>query len=148
MVRAKYENQSDLANEQAGKAIIEEALDLVRLYKSPEEFSPFDFYLTDKEQNFKAIVEYKRRYYDFKSFPDSVMRIKKFKDNVSIAAFYKVDFLFIVEYNDGLYMYRYRYNDEDTFTIKKGGRDVRSGEVEREILIHIPHDRFIQIKKQ
>ena len=141
MSRTQYESEEDRENERKITAYLLDAWGF-ELRKLPKSYRA-DF-AAMKGDEFKAIVETKRRYFKHGRFPDIIMSVQKFLYARDLAHFLGVPFIFVVWLDDGVYHASLHENYEVSF--KGRTKNTRDSE-DIEPVIHIPIEHFKKTKK-
>lgn len=134
MSRPLYESRKDLAHEKYVAKKIATAYDL-RLTKMHKKLS-IDFMAFDKSGRAVAVIEVKRRHNRHTKYPTIILSLMKFNRGVEFYNSNKLNFIFVVEFDDGIFTYD--YSPEDNFEICYGGRTDRNDSQDLEPVIQIP----------
>lgn len=134
-MRPTYERQSDRVNEERAIALLERRGYLVYQFGR---FAPCDFFAFNNDKGF--LVEFKKRSNNHDKYPTVMMPEKKLRRVLDIGEQLKLGFLYVVEFEDGVYA----ANVKDYHT-KIGGRKDRQDPKDIERMAHINLNDFIRI---
>lgn len=135
-------------NMEEEKRIIQEVVNCWKCYaqKNPTYTYPCDYSLTLAHINIIGWVEVKRRYVKYEEYPDIMLSLQKWQRCIELSKLTKKPFLFIVNFDNGTYIYN--YNEKDLITYTFSGRDVNTRD-NRDIepVANIPINLFKPLKK-
>jgi len=139
-VRKIYETEEDRKNE---RRIVEEVLmegekALKMGYKHQ-----IDFLVVDQQWRGKSVIEVKKRKGTFGKYPDVMLSLLKWNKGIEFKRNNRLDFLFVVEWDDGIFMHR--YEDLIHYTIGIGGRTDRDDAQDIEPVVYVPNKKFTQM---
>lgn len=139
--RPLYETQKDLAHEKYVAKKIATAYGL-RLQKMHKKLS-IDFMAFNKSGLAVAVIEVKRRHSRHNKYPTIILSLMKFNRGVEFYRSNNLNFIFVVEFDDGIYAYQYL--PDDIFKISFGGRTDRGDSQDMEPVIQIPINKMEKI---
>lgn len=145
----KYERKIDLEHELEIKAAVEKT-GKVKLIKSGK-FTRLDFVMTEIDGNCIGLCECKARNHAKAQHYTFIIDYNKVESACYLTRFFKnektgkpVDFFIFVKFIDGIMFYK--WNGQDAFTIKPGGRKDRGDKDDIQAVVHIPLHKFKELK--
>lgn len=139
MARPLYESNEDLKNEK----IIAETISNVfgmKLKKLHKKFA-IDFMAFDLNgDNAVAVIEVKRRKNNHNKYSSVILSLTKFNRGIEFYQANDLAFIFVVQFDDGIFVYEYSPND--LLMIVFGGRTDRNDEQDFEPVVQIPINKM------
>lgn len=136
-MRPLYETDKDFENEKRIKRQIEQEKEW-KLTKLPKRYYLDFFAFTPRFGQLIAVLEVKRRHNTHDKYPDVILSLAKYMKGAEYADALNVDFLFVVQFNDGLYIHEGGSLTLQHLQITFGGRTDRNDPEDIEPVVHIP----------
>ena len=136
-MRPLYETDKDFDNEKRIKRQIEQKKEW-KLTKLPKRYYLDFFAFTPQFGQLTAVLEVKRRHNTHDKYPDVILSLAKYIKGIEYGDALSVDFLFAVQFNDGLYIHNGTHATLRHLQITFGGRTDRNDPEDIEPVVHIP----------
>lgn len=143
MSRPKYENDITLQYEAEFKAKYERIRPQYLLTKLNEKQYIVDYAVTDHEKRVKGFIEFKRRLEGSETYPDIILSLSKWMQLLKLDDWKPA--AFFVQFDDKLMVV---FPPEVIDDIRISGRSDRNDIYDQEPCVHIPINRFKEVKKE
>lgn len=138
-MRKIYETETDRQKEFQVRQYLATAWDCD--YEESPELSFVDCKLTNPDGSIAALVEIKTRTNASTKYPTYMLSAHKWRNALHMANEYRVPFMLVVQFTDGIYAAKIR-ND---YEIAKGGRTDRNDLMDIEDCVFIPMSDFRKV---